>query len=264
MNRVMMVLAAVLTLFAATGLSAEQEVSVVGVRLAAGDGGAELTIQLSGPARYSDFTLADPARLVVDVEGARVELPRSRFEVARAGVAGIRSSQFAPGVVRIVVDLERAVRYSISTVPEGIRVDLGGSAGAAADHRHLPGCGHPRRARELRGVHRPLDRSRVGRIGTVTATIRDQPWDVALQTILRRVRARRPGAAERDHPGRRHRQAAGAPDAGAAGHADLPDQLRAGPELATSSLDPLRRSAAGSRSNPSTNTLIVTDVESVL
>jgi type IV pilus assembly protein PilQ len=311
MNRVMMVLAAVLTLFAATGLSAEQEVSVVGVRLAAGDGGAELTIQLSGPARYSDFTLADPARLVVDVEGARVELPRSRFEVARAGVAGIRSSQFAPGVVRIVVDLERAVRYSISTVPEGIRVDLGGSAvafepwssgGGPADGAMAtlasvvdlpaPAVNEPPRAEaaivippavqvqpritvtfqdaDIRDVLASFaeftGRSIVpgaGVSGTVTATIRDQPWDVALQTILRAyglaAQELGSGIIQVDSIERLQER-------------QILEPLRTQTfrinyvpvaEIA-GSLEPLRTDRGRISINPSTNTLIVTDVESVL
>jgi type IV pilus assembly protein PilQ len=308
---VMMVLAAVLTLFAATGLSAEQEVSVVGVRLAAGDGGAELTIQLSGPARYSDFTLADPARLVVDVEGARVELPRSRFEVARAGVAGIRSSQFAPGVVRIVVDLERAVRYSISTVPEGIRVDLGGSAvafepwssgGGPADGAMAtlasvvdlpaPAVNEPPRAEaaivippavqvqpritvtfqdaDIRDVLASFaeftGRSIVpgaGVSGTVTATIRDQPWDVALQTILRAyglaAQELGSGIIQVDSIERLQER-------------QILEPLRTQTfrinyvpvaEIA-GSLEPLRTDRGRISINPSTNTLIVTDVESVL
>jgi type IV pilus assembly protein PilQ len=311
MNRVMMVLAAVLTLFAATGLSAEQEVSVVGVRLAAGDGGAELTIQLSGPARYSDFTLSDPARLVVDVEGARVELPRSRYEVARAGVAGIRSSQFAPGVVRIVVDLERAMRYSISTVSEGIRVDFGGSTvafepwssgGGSADGAMAtlasvvdlpaPAANEPPRAEaaivippavqvqpritvtfqdaDIRDVLASFaeftGRSIVpgaGVTGTVTATIRDQPWDVALQTILRAyglaAQELASGIIQVDSIERLQER-------------QILEPLRTQTfrinyvpvaEIA-GSLEPLRTDRGRISINPSTNTLIVTDVESVL
>ena len=98
--------------------------------------------------------------------------------------------------------------------------------GPAAHHRHLPGGRHPRRAGELRRVHRPLHRARLGGGGHVTATIRDQPWDVALQSILRAY-----GLAAQELPSgiiqvddiETLQERA---DAGAAGHAHLPRQLR--------------------------------------
>jgi type IV pilus assembly protein PilQ len=268
---------------------------VTALHLAPGAEGTELLIEVAGgTARWSDFALDQPPRLVIDVLGARDALATNRFaELRRGGVQGVRTSQYAPDVVRVVVDLARATDYSVQATPEGIRVRLstGGQAfdawtsgpvsrtSLAADTRPVPAALPARNPQRITVTFEEADirdvlasfaeftgRSivpGVGVNGTVSATIRDQPWDVALQTILRAY-----GLAAEELPSGIIR-------------VDAFDKLQerrtqeplvtrtfrvnyvpAG-ELATS-LDPLRSDRGRISVNASTNTLVVTDVATVL
>jgi type IV pilus assembly protein PilQ len=297
-----------------------QDVSVTGVRLEPVSGGAALTIEVSGAAGFSDFALADPARIVVDVEGAREALPESRYSIGRGGVAGIRSSQFAPGVVRVVIDLEQASGYVAETIPGGILLRLENGAvafepwrsGARAFAAALPAA-PPTAQPSAPPVADPLatapgstsiaaasvtpitaqtqEQPRItvtfqeadirdvlasfaeftgrsivpgsGVAGEVTATIRDQPWDVALQTILRAY-----GLAAQELPSgiiqvdaierlqERQTQEPLVTETFRINYVPVT-------ELAAS-LETLLSERGRVGTNPSTNTLIATDVASVL
>jgi type IV pilus assembly protein PilQ len=197
---------------------------VTTVRLEPGSGHTELTIGVEGgEVEWDDFMLVSPPRVVVDVRGARNGLSRERYEgIHRGGVAGIRTSQYLPDVVRVVIDLERSVNYAVSRVPEGIRVSIvsEGAAfqpwttgtpsarAAARPERRAPAAPAQQVRQERRQVPRITvsffesdirdvlasfaeftGRSIIAGAGVaginVTADINNQPWDVALQTILR-------------------------------------------------------------------------------
>src|SRR3989454_3867918 len=50
-----------------------------------------------------DFTLASPARLVLDLQGARLVAPAALYDGQnRGGIKNVRYAQFRPGVVRVV------------------------------------------------------------------------------------------------------------------------------------------------------------------
>jgi type IV pilus assembly protein PilQ len=100
--------------------------NVTTLRLEGRDGRTELTVEVTGgEVRWTDFALSGPARVVVDIAGARSELPGSRYEgLNRGGVRGVRTSQHTPDVVRVVLDLERETTYEVTRVPEGLRVSL--------------------------------------------------------------------------------------------------------------------------------------------
>jgi type IV pilus assembly protein PilQ len=100
--------------------------NVTTLRLEGRDGRTELTVEVTGgEVRWTDFALSGPARVVVDIAGARSELPGSRYEgLDRGGVRGVRTSQHTPDVVRVVLDLERETSYEVTRVPEGLRVSL--------------------------------------------------------------------------------------------------------------------------------------------
>ncbi|MDH3734486.1 MAG: AMIN domain-containing protein [Gemmatimonadota bacterium] len=60
------------------------------------------------------FMLAEPPRLILDVEGANHALSRHSYEaIGRGGVIRMRSSQFRPDVVRLVFDLTRELEYQV-------------------------------------------------------------------------------------------------------------------------------------------------------
>ncbi len=88
--------------------------SVNAVRIAPAGQETEITILTSGRVDVQDFQLSDPARLIVDVEGARHALPHSDYEnIGRGGVVRLRTSQFRDDVVRLVFDLSRSEEYKV-------------------------------------------------------------------------------------------------------------------------------------------------------
>jgi type IV pilus assembly protein PilQ len=109
--------------------------SVSALRLEGRAGRTELTVEITGgEVSFEHFRLASPARVVVDIRGARSDLPTSRYEgIHRGGVASVRTSQHSADVVRVVVDLERDAQYTVEQVEDGIRISLaGGGAQFAA------------------------------------------------------------------------------------------------------------------------------------
>jgi type IV pilus assembly protein PilQ len=205
-------------LLTAPAAAADNGGRITGLRLEPNSGQTELTIQIDGSVvQWDDFTLHDPARIVIDVAGARSALPGERFErLNRGGISSVRVSQYSADVVRVVVDLERLGRYTVAPAPDGLRLSLSGSGGnfqawsagnpprnpatASANSTAARPAPPPRAERRITVTFYEADirdvlasfaeftgRSIVpgaGVNGTVTAEIRNQPWDVALETIL--------------------------------------------------------------------------------
>jgi len=100
------------------------EVKAVSVLPAAGS--VEVVIDLRGAVDIQDFTLANPARLVVDLQGARLVAPAVLYDGAnRGGIKNIRYAQFRPGVVRVVIDLDALKDYQIERREGQVRVKIG-------------------------------------------------------------------------------------------------------------------------------------------
>ncbi len=100
------------------------EVKAVSVLPAAGS--VEVVIELRGAVDIQDFTLANPARLVVDLQGARLVAPAVLYDGAnRGGIKNIRYAQFRPGVVRVVIDLDALKDYQIERRDGQVRVKIG-------------------------------------------------------------------------------------------------------------------------------------------
>ena len=299
-------------LLAAAPLGNPEPAQVTGLSLSPAGGEAELVVAMSGSAvRWSDFTLDNPSRVVLDITGARSALAKSRYEeIDRAGIGSVRTSQYSADVVRVVVDLERAVAYKVSSGPEGltIRFQVAGefspwsslaapeAAYVSAQREPAPAApAAPERTGLTQGTAKPVvqvqsqrpitvtfqeadirevlgsfaeftGRSIVpgsGVEGTVTATIRQQPWDLALQTILSAY-----GLAAQEMPS-------------GIIQVDKLENLQSRmtqeplvtrtfrinyvpvPEL-QESLTPLSSERGNISMNPTTNTLIVTDVPSVI
>ena len=100
------------------------EVRAVSVVPAAGS--VEVVIDLRGAVDIQDFTLGNPARLVVDLQGARLVAPAVLYDGAnRGGIKNLRYAQFRPGVVRIVIDLDALKDYQIERRDGQVRVKIG-------------------------------------------------------------------------------------------------------------------------------------------
>ena len=100
------------------------EVRAVSVVPAAGR--VEVVIDLQGAVEVRDFTLTNPARLVVDLLGARLTAPATLYDGQnRGGIKNIRFGQFRPGVVRVVLDLDRLTDYEVQRGESSVRVRIG-------------------------------------------------------------------------------------------------------------------------------------------
>src|SRR5687767_13107487 len=196
-------------------------------------GRAEVVIAVDGSVDVQDFTLSKPARVVLDLKGARLTMPARLYDkIQRGAILNLRVAQYKEDVVRVVIDLDQTRDYSITRGEESIRVSIDAEAGAFnAWHAGASGAG-----REMATPERRIEPARTamaaprnqqsairnqppisqqpritvtyqdadirdvvaafaafsGRTivvgkeikGTVTAEVRDQPWDVALRAIL--------------------------------------------------------------------------------
>jgi type IV pilus assembly protein PilQ len=100
------------------------------VRIVSAPGRVDFVMQVQGAVKVTDFYLADPDRLVLDVAGATLRNGAVKLYdgVKRGGITNDRYAQFKPGVVRIVLDLEAPRPYSIEQQGDQIRVSFTGDA----------------------------------------------------------------------------------------------------------------------------------------
>jgi type IV pilus assembly protein PilQ len=188
-----------------------------------GAAGPEVVIAVDDGVEVEEFTLANPHRIVVDFKGALLTIPANFYDkVNRGGITNIRAAQYAPGTVRIVIELDAVRTHQITRRANELRVSIAGTtvafdpwysmgakdrAVAAAD---LPAQRPAAATTSVAALQSTQPRITVayqdadirdviaafasfsGRTivigkdvsGTVTAEIRNQPWDVALRAIL--------------------------------------------------------------------------------
>ena len=106
---------------------------VRGVSVLPATGKVEIVIDLLGVAVVQDFTLTNPARLVIDLQGARLAAPVALYDGQnRGGVRNVRYAQFKPDVVRVVVDLDALKDYQVERAAGQVRVRIGSERTAFA------------------------------------------------------------------------------------------------------------------------------------
>lgn len=276
--------------------------SVAALRLEGRGGRTELTVEVSGgEVRWTDFSLSGPPRVVVDIDGATLDLPSRSFAgLDRGGVRGVRASQHAPGVVRVVLDLERETSYRVERVDEGLRVSLasGGAAfqpwssgGASPPMAQRPSAPDPASSRplaqqatqarritvsfnntEMRDVlatfaefsgRSIIAGSDVSSIVVDGVSFTNQPWDVALRTLLEAY-----GLAAEELSGgiiRVDDMEALASRAQALPLITQPFRINYVPAASlVATFEPMKTERGSIVADTSTNTLIVTDVERVV
>jgi type IV pilus assembly protein PilQ len=119
---------ACLAVAAAPRLSADtkRDGEVRAVSVAPASGRVDVVIGLQGAVEVQDFTLEAPARLVIDLLGARLTAPATLYDGQnRGGVRNIRYAQFRPGVVRVVIELDALADYQIQRGEDEVRVEIG-------------------------------------------------------------------------------------------------------------------------------------------
>ena len=136
MQRSWSLLASALLLAAPLHAGGARDGEVRAVSLVPASGRAELVIQVQGDVQVSDRTLTDPNRIVLDITGATLAAgmdQRIGYDgVKRAGVLNVRVRQYAPDVVRVVLDVEHLVAYRVERSTGAITVSFGAQQGFAA------------------------------------------------------------------------------------------------------------------------------------
>lgn len=95
--------------------------TIVAVRIWPAPEYSRVTIESDSALSAKQFFVATPPRLAVDIEGLDLN-PALRELVAKVqhddpNIAGIRVGQYAPGVVRMVIDLKHAALPQVFTLP---------------------------------------------------------------------------------------------------------------------------------------------------
>jgi type IV pilus assembly protein PilQ len=118
----MKALPAAALLFLPTSAATVHSVSVV-----PSSGKTEVVIGVNASVDVQDFTLASPARVVVDLKGATLGMShRSYDRVARGGIINIRYSQFRPNVVRVVIEMDGRHPYEVKRGDREVRIAVTG------------------------------------------------------------------------------------------------------------------------------------------
>jgi type IV pilus assembly protein PilQ len=179
----------------------------------------EVVIELDATVIASDYALSDPARLILDLSGVSGTKP-VQHRINRGGVSALRLSQFDETIARLVIDLDGNVEYDVERTATSLRISFVNPAGAfepwraqfvgATPPQPQPAAAVPAQARTNAGgvqlppisvtfLEEPLANvlaafaefagqsiiaSADVKAKVITAEIRDQPWDIALEAIL--------------------------------------------------------------------------------
>jgi type IV pilus assembly protein PilQ len=109
-------------LFLPTSAATVHSVSVV-----PSSGKTEVVIGVNASVDVQDFTLDSPARVVVDLKGATLDMShRSYDRVARGGITNIRYSQFSANVVRVVIEMDAKHPYEVKRGDREVRIAVTG------------------------------------------------------------------------------------------------------------------------------------------
>lgn len=179
----------------------------------------EILVSVEGAVSYRAFSMEGPSRIVLDIMNARHALPQDDFlGINRGGVVAVRTSQYAEDIVRVVVELEHTTGYVVEASHGVVRISLESDSGYFDPWETLELFSSPAMIvsqaplveEELSMVQQASPRISIsfdntpvedvlftfsefsGKsivagsavVGTVTADIRNQAWDDALEVIL--------------------------------------------------------------------------------
>ena len=179
----------------------------------------EVLVSVEGAVSYRAFSMEGPSRIVLDIMNAQHALPQENFlGINRGGVVAVRTSQYTEDIVRVVVELEHTTRYVVEASNGAVRISLESDFGAfdpwetmtlfsapamlvnqaPVVEEELPMVQEVSRRISISFDNTPIDdvlftfsefsgKSIVAGaavVGAVTADIRDQAWDDALEVIL--------------------------------------------------------------------------------
>ncbi|HEY1952436.1 MAG TPA: AMIN domain-containing protein [Gemmatimonadaceae bacterium] len=96
-------------------------------------GKTEVVIGVNAAVEVQDFTLDAPARVVVDLNGATLDMSHRGYDkVSRGGIVNIRYSQYKANVVRVVIEMDGRHPYQVARTNGAVTVSITG--GKTADY----------------------------------------------------------------------------------------------------------------------------------
>ena len=100
-------------------------------------GKAEVVIGVNAAVEVQDFMLDAPARVVVDLKGATLDMSHRTYDrVSRGGITNVRYSQYRPNIVRVVIDLDTKHPYEVKRSEGEVRISVTG--GKTAEYTAWP------------------------------------------------------------------------------------------------------------------------------
>lgn len=90
--------------------------NIQSVRLSQSDSDSRLVIDLDTAFQYSIFSLANPARLVIDLKNTIQTQPLSLPDLLNSPIRGIRHAKWDKNTLRLVLDLHHKVDFEIQTL----------------------------------------------------------------------------------------------------------------------------------------------------
>jgi hypothetical protein len=84
------------------------------VRAEVSDGILRILVDVNGEAKFRDFTLTDPSRIVLDFVGLRNAFGNRTIPIGKGFIDRVRIGQPMPGVVRVVIDTKETLQYRVT------------------------------------------------------------------------------------------------------------------------------------------------------
>jgi len=107
--------------------------TVHSVSVVPSSGKTEVVIGVDRAVDVQDFTLDAPARVVIDLKGATLDMSHRGYDrIARGGITNIRYSQYRPSVVRVVIEMDAKHPYDVKRNDGEVRIAVTG--GKTADY----------------------------------------------------------------------------------------------------------------------------------
>jgi type IV pilus assembly protein PilQ len=108
-------------------------VTVHSLSVVPSSGKTEVVIGVNAAVDVQNFTLDAPARVVVDLKGASLEMSQRTYDrISRGGITNIRYSQFRSNVVRVVIEMDAKHPYDVKRSDTEVRITVSG--GKTADY----------------------------------------------------------------------------------------------------------------------------------
>jgi len=108
-------------------------VTVHSLSVVPSSGKTEVVIGVNAAVDVQNFTLDAPARIVVDLKGASLEMSQRTYDrISRGGITNIRYSQFRSNVVRVVIEMDAKHPYDVKRSDTEVRITVSG--GKTADY----------------------------------------------------------------------------------------------------------------------------------